>query len=143
MPDDLSILRATPEKTDVFQRIVSFITERIMRGELRAGDRLLPERDLAEALGVSRPSLREALRALSILNLIEVRRGSGAYIVAPGIDSLATFFGVSLALNPDFTGDLKQVRVALECQAVRLACVNATAADVRAIQEALDRMNAE
>lgn len=143
LPSESPISIVAPEKDVVFQRIVSFITEKITKGELRAGDRLLPERDLADTLGVSRPSLREALRALSILNLIETRRGSGAYIVAPGTDSLARFFGVSLGLNPEFTGDVKQVRIALECQAVRLACVNASAADLRAIQEALERMSTD
>lgn len=143
MSSERPISITAPEKDVVFQRIISFITDQILAGKLRAGDRLLPERELAEALHVSRPSLREALRALSILSLIDIRRGSGAYIMAPQPDGLATFFGVSLSLHPEFMGDLKQVRVALECQAVRLACEHVTAADLRAIDEALGRMNTD
>ena len=52
----------------------------IRRGELRPGDRMPPERELAELLGVSRPTVREALRALSILGIVRSRHGSGTYL---------------------------------------------------------------
>lgn len=52
----------------------------IRRGELRPGDRIPPERELAELLGVSRPTVREALRALSILGIVRSRHGSGNYL---------------------------------------------------------------
>lgn len=52
----------------------------IRRGELRPGDRMPPERELAELLGVSRPTVREALRALSILGIVRSRHGSGNYL---------------------------------------------------------------
>jgi GntR family transcriptional repressor for pyruvate dehydrogenase complex len=60
--------------------VVRQVEHLILRGVLRPGDRLPPERELAERLGVSRPSLREAVRALSDRGLLEARAGSGIYV---------------------------------------------------------------
>lgn len=69
----------TIDKKLLFHDIIKIILNQIRNGELKPGDRLLPERDLAKQLGVSRPSVREALRVLSYLHIIEVRHGDGNY----------------------------------------------------------------
>lgn len=67
-------------KTTLSEDIVSKLLALLKEKKLRPGDRLPPERELAERLQVSRPSLREALRALSIMHVVEIRQGSGTYI---------------------------------------------------------------
>jgi GntR family transcriptional repressor for pyruvate dehydrogenase complex len=69
--------RTRPDSTE---HVITHIRDRIARRELRPGDRLPPERDLAVQLGVSRPTVRAGLRALAAMGVIESRHGSGTYI---------------------------------------------------------------
>ena len=70
------------EPRRLYRQIADQIGELIRSGEFEVGDRLPPERDLAVQLGVSRPSVREALIALEVQGLVEVRMGSGIYVKA-------------------------------------------------------------
>ena len=70
------------ESRRLYQQIADQIRELIDRGGFDAGTRLPPERDLAQQLGVSRPSLREALIALDVEGRVEVRSGSGVFVSA-------------------------------------------------------------
>lgn len=72
---DLAVSRASMAEQVVFKLLAH-----IRSGELKAGDRLPPERELAETIGVSRPTLREALRALIVLGAIRSRQGEGMYV---------------------------------------------------------------
>ena len=72
------------EPRRLYRQIADQIRTLIRSGEFPAGARLPPERDLAKQLGVSRPSVREALIALEVEGLVEVRIGSGIYVQAPG-----------------------------------------------------------
>jgi GntR family transcriptional repressor for pyruvate dehydrogenase complex len=65
-----------------YQQVVAAIDEGIASGRYKPGDRLPPERELAEGLGVSRPTVREAMLALEIRGLVEARHGSGVYVTA-------------------------------------------------------------
>src|SRR5215475_15489296 len=67
-------------KQDLRQRVVGRIVELIRTGNLRPGDRLPPERELVEIFAISRPSLREAMRALSTLGIVESRHGGGTFV---------------------------------------------------------------
>ena len=71
----------------LYQQIAGQLAGLIQSGELRAGERLPPERDLSKRLGVSRPTVREAMVALEIAGLVEVRTGSGVYVQAPAAQS--------------------------------------------------------
>lgn len=73
----------TIEARRLYRQIADQLRTLIERGELAAGERLPPERDLAAQLGVSRPSVREALIALEVEGLVEVRMGSGIYVRTP------------------------------------------------------------
>ena len=78
---DLTVARMDPSDRRVIgQQVVARILELIRTGSLRAGDRLPPERELIEIFGISRPSLREALRALSMLGVVNSLHGGGAYV---------------------------------------------------------------
>jgi DNA-binding FadR family transcriptional regulator len=72
----------TFERNALSERIAMRLLQMIREQKLRPGDHLPPERDLAAMMQVSRPSLREALRALSIMNIIEHRQGSGTYVTS-------------------------------------------------------------
>jgi DNA-binding GntR family transcriptional regulator len=74
-----------------FQEVVSQLRDMIHRGELRPGDRLPPERDLAKLLGVSRPTLRAGISSLAAVGVLQPRRGAGTFVVEaegpPALDS--------------------------------------------------------
>src|SRR5947209_6594597 len=86
MPPSRSSLSCMPIQTieprRLYRQIADQIRTVIHAGEFRTGARLPPERDLARQLGVSRPSVREALIALEVEGLVEVRIGSGIYVRA-------------------------------------------------------------
>src|SRR6187397_1893441 len=75
------------EPRRLYRQIADQIRTLIKSGEFPAGARLPPERDLAKQLGVSRPSVREALIALEVEGLVEVRIGSGIYVLRRGRDA--------------------------------------------------------
>jgi len=118
-------------------RVFAALRDRLLTGELRAGDRLPAERELAMSLGVSRPILREALRSLAMLGFLEIRHGSGTYVRKPDIASVGDFLTFCLAQQPDTLDDIIQARIAIECQAIRLACDQASEADLNRIAESL------
>src|SRR5258708_10066487 len=64
----------------LYEQVAGQVTELVARGEFKPGDRLPPERDLAKVLGVSRPTVREAMIALEIAGLVEVRVGAGTFV---------------------------------------------------------------
>jgi len=78
---DLGALRMDRETRGALgKQVVGQILELVQTGTLRAGDRLPPEREMIEIFGVSRPMLREALRALNTLGVVRSTHGGGAYI---------------------------------------------------------------
>lgn len=122
------------------ERVFSFFREQLLAGSLKPGDRLLSERELALSLGVSRPVLREALRSLAMLGFLDIRHGKGAYIRAADISVLTDFFTFSLAQQPNILDDVMQARIAIECQAIRLACERAGDGDLSQIGSHLSRL---
>lgn len=133
----------SPKPARVFEQIIEYFRDQMATGSLRPGDKLLPERELSESLGVSRHSLREALRALELLGVVEVRTGQGASIRAPDFEAVAAFLGVALSLQPTAFDSVTEARVAIECEAIRLAATRADSSDLRAIKDALDRIPRE
>ena len=68
------------ERTTATQQVIARLKEMIAAGHFNPGDKLPPERKLAELVGVSRPALREALQALSALRILNIRQGDGIYV---------------------------------------------------------------
>ncbi|HET7728853.1 MAG TPA: FadR/GntR family transcriptional regulator [Usitatibacter sp.] len=128
------------ENRRLYRQIADQIAALIERGEYGAGQRLPPERDLARQLGVSRPSVREALIALEVEGYVEVRIGSGVYVVGPPPAASA-----SSAPLPEDSGpfELIKARWLIEAECAALAAKHASRAQVRAIESALDEMDAE
>ena len=104
------------------EKVFAFFRDALLNGTLKAGERLLGERELSLRLGVSRPLLREALRSLAMLGFLDIRHGSGAYVRQADITVLSDFFTFCLAQQPDILDDVMEARIAIECQAIRLAC---------------------
>ncbi|MGZ5104655.1 MAG: FadR/GntR family transcriptional regulator [Usitatibacter sp.] len=119
----------------LYRQIADQIAALIENGEYGAGARLPPERDLAKQLGVSRPSVREALIALEVEGYVEVRVGSGVYVQARGSPRHAEPL-------PADSGpfELIKARWLIESECAALAAKSATKAQVRAMEEALDQM---
>src|SRR4051794_33451668 len=126
------------ENRRLYRQIADQIAALIERGEYASGARLPPERDLAKQLGVSRPSVREALIALEVEGYVEVRVGSGVYVVGNG----ATPRGREALAEDSGPFELIKARWLIEAECPALAAKHATRAQVRAIEEALDDMEA-
>src|SRR5690625_4801358 len=94
----------------------------ILSGELKPGSRLPPEKELSERLGLSRNSLREAVKALEVVRVLDVRRGDGTYVTSlePGLLMEAVAFVVDLH-HDDSVLDFLAVRRLLEPSAAALA----------------------
>ena len=123
------------EPRRLYRQIAEQIRGLITSGEYTAGARLPPERDLAKQLRVSRPSVREALIALEVEGLVEVRVGSGIYIRAPGNGS--GHAGVTQQSGPF---ELIRARRAIEGECAALAAKEGKRAQIAAIGETLEQM---
>jgi DNA-binding FadR family transcriptional regulator len=120
----------------LYEQVADQIADMIHRGEFQVGQRLPAERDLAKFVGVSRPVVREAMVALEIAGLVEVRTGSGAYVRhrENGKRPLNAGHGPTDVLN---------ARMIVEGEAAALAAVNASERDMEAVADTVRQMNAE
>ncbi|WP_372595375.1 FadR/GntR family transcriptional regulator [Actinotalea sp.] len=121
--------------------VVDRITAMILDGRLGPGDRLPVEKDLAETLGVSRSSLREGVRALSVLGVLETRQGAGTYVTTLDPSLLAGPLGLVVELqSAGHAAHVHAVRRMLETEAAALAAAAAhpPGAELMAAGEALD-----
>ncbi len=121
----------TVEPRRLYRQIADQIRALINGGEFTPGDRLPPERDLAKQLGVSRPSLREALIALEMETLLDVRVGSGIYVTQPNEPRRTS--ELAEASGPF---EVMRARRLIEGECAALAAKVATPAQVRAVREA-------
>jgi GntR family transcriptional regulator, transcriptional repressor for pyruvate dehydrogenase complex len=110
----------------VAQSAIATIKEMIVLGELRAGQRLPAERDLAAQLALSRPSLREAIRALIALNILESRQGEGTFVSSLDPELLSEPIDFMLQVNDDALISLSEARRVLEAGIAALAAERAT-----------------
>ena len=115
------------EPRRLYRQIADQIRTLIRSGEFPAGARLPPERDLAKQLGVSRPSVREALIALEVEGLVEVRIGSGIYVQAPAATRAAATAATTPRPGPF---ELLRARYVIEGECAALAAKSAKKAQV-------------
>ncbi|MEN9879389.1 MAG: hypothetical protein RIQ55_35 [Pseudomonadota bacterium] len=113
------------------------LEQRILEGALKAGDRLPAERELALGLGVSRPSLREAIQKLVSRGLLYSRQGGGTFVANPLNEALADPWAQMLQSHPALNDDLIEFRAVLECQCAEWAAVRATPADLLRLDQSL------
>ena len=118
-----------------FEEIAEQIRQELAARRLRVGDRLPPERALAEQFGVSRNTLREALRSLENAGLLRLQKGAtgGAFIRESSGDAIIMGLRDMFHLGAIRPEHLTEARVMIESIAVRAACERATAADIEAL----------
>ncbi|MDX7951215.1 FadR/GntR family transcriptional regulator [Lichenihabitans sp. Uapishka_5] len=121
----------------LYQQTADEIRALIGAGTYRVDTRLPAERELAQQLGVSRPSLREALIALEIEGSVEIRMGSGVYVRTPPEPPVS----LTLALG-DSPSELMQARVIIEGTLILQACARMTPATLDVLSEAIGDMRA-
>ena len=123
------------KKESVGQQVVGQIVELIRTGNLRPGDRLPSERELVEIFGISRPSLRESMRALSVLGIIESRHGGGAFVTELDATAMLAPLDLFLALSKANFDDAFESRRIIEIEIVRKAALKATRADIQDLND--------
>ena len=130
---------AEPQR--LYRRIAERIRGGVLRGEWPVGTRLPPERDLSLALGVSRPSLREALIALEVEGIVEVRTGSGVYVrAAQPAGNLSTSANSDVDWGPL---EVMRARQGIEVEVAAMAAANARKSEIALMHESLQMMREE
>lgn len=124
------------ETRRLYRQIADQLAQLIKRGDFRAGERLPAERELAEQLGVSRPSVREALIALEVEGLVEVRGGSGVYV----LERIRPKTLARPEATPPGPFDLIRARWLIESECAFLAASHATPQQLQRMKSALDDM---
>jgi GntR family transcriptional repressor for pyruvate dehydrogenase complex len=129
-------------RTSLSDHIVDQITDLISRGALKAGERIPSEKQLCLRFGVGRTSLREALRSLSVMGVLETRMGDGTFVAGDSSRFMERSFQWGLLMNPKIVEDLVETRLMLESHTAYLAAVKATPEDLEHAQDAIRRMEA-
>lgn len=126
-------------RTSVTDDAITRIRQMILTGELAPGDKLPPEADLAANLGLSRTSLREAVRALTLLGVVNTRQGDASYITSLGPELLLGALGLAMDLQREDTmADLVGVRRVLEPAATAMAASRITPAELEHLRSLLE-----
>jgi Transcriptional regulators len=124
----------------IYQTVIEQFVGLIKDGRLKVGDKLPPERTLAEMFNVSRASIREAFSAMEIIGLIEVRPGDGSFItdlnIAPFINTIAPL----IVRNESMENELLEFRKMLELEAVKLAASKGSREEIKPLKEVLGLM---
>ncbi|AUN14947.1 GntR family transcriptional regulator [[Clostridium] sordellii] len=110
----------------IYQQVISQIQDMILSGKLKKGDKLMSERELSEKMGVSRTSIREALRVLETMGIIESRQGEGNFICNNIETSLIQPLSMMFILNNGSYEDILELRSMIELEAVKLAATRGT-----------------
>lgn len=118
--------------------VIEQVKQQIIDGALNPGDRLPSEQELAVQLGVSRPTVRESLRALTSMNIIETRHGEGSFVASLQARDLVEPLNFLLRVDNDAIHQLFEARAFIEAGSARLAAERAEPVDIEALQELVD-----
>ncbi|WP_017726601.1 FadR/GntR family transcriptional regulator [Halalkalibacterium ligniniphilum] len=127
----------------VFLEIIKKINQMIHQDKLSSGDKLPSERELSERLQVGRSSVREALRALELLDLIETRRGEGTFIKPANSYRLVNIILSFLLKDEEDRQDLSETRRIVEIEALRLACDRVTEEQLHRLEQLIEQSKEE
>jgi GntR family transcriptional repressor for pyruvate dehydrogenase complex len=109
------------KKTRLYEEIVKQLTDLIIKGSLKPGDRLPTERDIAVELNVSRTAIREALRSMEMMGFIESKVGEGTFIKKITLNNVIDPFSFILCQDKKLIMELIEVRLLLEVEVAKLA----------------------
>jgi len=127
-------------RASLSDHIVEQMSGLISRGALKAGGRIPSEKELCLRFGVGRTSVREALRSLSAMGLLETRMGEGTFVAQDASRAMERSFQWGLLMNPKTVEDLVETRLMLESHTAYLAASKATPQDLETAQEAIRKM---
>ena len=128
----------------VTDEAITKIKEMLISGQLRAGDRLPPENELSDQLGLSRSSLREAVKALELIRVLDVRRGDGTYVTSLEPALLTETMGFMVQIHQETSApELMEVRRILEPGAAAHAAGRIDARSLAALRNCLDTVPAQ
>ncbi len=131
------------KSTRIYEEIVRQVKAMIAEGRLKSGDRLPPERELAEKFVVSRTSVREALRALESLGLVEIRPGEGTFVRKISVEALIEPLALVLTSQREAIAELFEARRLLAPVIAGLAARRATPDEVQEMERILEEQAKE
>ena len=124
-----------------YKIVIDYIKQQIRNRELMIGELLPPERELSEKLGVSRNSIREALKILSVIGVISSRQGAGNYVSCDFDHYLVDTFSMMFILGELDYDQINQIRIGLEMQAYALAVKYADNSEILQMQEYVEKLD--
>lgn len=127
----------------VYEEVIEQIQKNIIDGDLKKGDRLPSERELSELMNISRTSIREALRVLESMGVVESIHGEGNFICSNTEKSLLQPLSMMFKLNNGKYQDIFELRKVLEVENARLAAIRATDMDCRELLSIVEEMEEE
>jgi len=138
MPPKLKPIRPKRISDQVFDQL----RELIFRGEFKTGEKILTERELAEAFSVSRTSVRGAINKLVVMGLLEQKQGQGTFVRLPASKEKNILANIVESQDASLT-DLLEVRMGLECNAAAMAATRAVEKDFQFMQKSIEEMQKE
>ena len=132
----------SPSRRKIYEEIVEQLRELISTGTFNPGDKLPSERDMAQMLGVSRASVREAVVALQAMGVLDVKPGEGTFVSASMNSEMIEPLALVLSVERNPLAQLMEVRRILEAEAAALAAQRATEQDRLKMVEVLNNMKA-
>ncbi len=126
-----------------YEKVIQYIRDEIWQGNLKRGERLPPERELAESLGVSRNSVREALRTLSLMGFISSVLGAGNFVSCDLHKNLSESLRMMLVLGETNYLQISQLRRGLESETARLAAARILPKQAARLRELVRLMQEE
>ena len=127
----------------LYESAIEQIMDLVKRSELKPGDKLPPERELAEKLSISRNSLREAFRVLESRGLIKSKAGGGRYVREIRKNGYSNTENIILSLEKSSILELLEAREIFEVKIAKIAAQRATVEDTELIEQVLNKMNEE
>lgn len=139
MPQKPSYLKSL-KKESVVQSVINVLTDAIRSGELVPGDKIPPEPELAESLGVARSSVREAIKILTYLGVLESKRSEGTFVCDGYKESMIDPMVYGILLNQDSFESLMELREMTEAGMMRLAIAHHNEQELKALETILGDM---
>lgn len=118
-----------------YEKVIDYIQGEILKGDLKRGEKLPPERELAELLGVGRNSVREAMRTLSLMGFISSTQGAGNFVSCNLEKNLAESTRMMMMLNETDYRQISELRQGLESQAILLAAERIAQAQLSRLEQ--------
>ncbi|MEE0741820.1 MAG: GntR family transcriptional regulator [Emergencia sp.] len=129
------------ENKTISEIVIEQIQKKIITGELKVGDQLAPERELVQDLDISRSTLREALKALEVMGVIQSKRGNGSFVVNNTENSVYKPLSLSFVLSNGKNEDIMEARRVIEGYTASKAAEKATEEDVQSLYAILDKID--